>query len=68
MSANGSLKVNNYGRIEPMLKSLEELVRCESPTEDLDACNEVMRVANAIAIEVLGVPARTKARARASVG
>ncbi len=28
------------------------------PTEDLEACNEVMRVANAIAIEVLGVPAQ----------
>ena len=48
----------NYGRIDPMLKALEELVRCESPTDDLEACNEVMRLANEIAIRVLGTPAQ----------
>lgn len=41
-----------------MLSSLEALVRCESPTEDLAACREVMSVASAIAREVLGDPGR----------
>ena len=49
------------GRIVGMnspLQSLEALVRCESPTEDLEACNEVMQVAAEIALSVLGEPAR----------
>ncbi len=49
------------GRIVGMnspLQSLEALVRCESPTEDLAACNEVMFVAAEIAKDVLGTPAR----------
>ena len=50
--------MSNYGRIDPMLKALEKLVRCESPTDDLEACNEVVRLANDIAIHVLGTPAQ----------
>ena len=49
------------GRIVGMnspLESLEALVRCESPTEDLEACNEVMQIAAEIALSVLGEPAR----------
>ena len=37
-----------------MLKSLEALVRYESPTEDLDACNGVINLASEIARDVLG--------------
>lgn len=53
-----------YGRMEPMSESLEPLqaieilVRCESPTEDLPACNEVMALAADIAQKVLGTPAQ----------
>ncbi|CAB4579580.1 unannotated protein [freshwater metagenome] len=47
-----------YGRIAPMLNALERLVRCESPTEDLDACKKVVQVASDIAQEVLGKPAK----------
>ena len=36
------------------LEAIEALVRCESPTEDLAACNEVMGVASQIAESVLG--------------
>ena len=46
-----------YGRIAPMLESLERLVRCESPTDDLDACKRVVQIASEIAEEVLGKPA-----------
>jgi glutamate carboxypeptidase len=49
------------GRIDGMLSalsSLERLVRCESPTDDLQACNEVAELAATIANEVLGIPAR----------
>ena len=49
-----------YGRLEPMLASLEALVRCESPTEDLDACRSVVRLASDIATRVLGIPAQIK--------
>jgi len=48
----------NYGTISPMLKSLETLVRCESPTDDLEACRAVMSVASDIAREVLGDPGK----------
>jgi glutamate carboxypeptidase len=47
-----------YGTIAPMLKDLEVLVRCESPTEDLDACNKVMTLASEIAQSVLGDPGK----------
>ncbi|MSY30130.1 MAG: M20/M25/M40 family metallo-hydrolase, partial [Actinobacteria bacterium] len=43
-----------------MLAALEALVRCESPTEDLEACRSVVRLASDIATRVLGVPAQIK--------
>ena len=49
-----------YGRLEPMLAALEALVRCESPTEDIDACRSVVHLASDIATRVLGVPAQIK--------
>jgi hypothetical protein len=53
-----------YGRLNPMshlmISSLETLVRCESPTEDLAACREVVQVASAIAADVLGTPAQIR--------
>lgn len=42
------------------LEAIETLVRCESPTEDLDACNEVMGLAAVIAHKVLWVPAQVR--------
>lgn len=41
-----------------MLTELETLVRCQSPSEDLVACSEVVNVASKIALRVLGKPAR----------
>ena len=41
-----------YGRLNPMLNALETLVRCESPTEDLAACREVVKIASEIAAEI----------------
>ena len=38
------------------LEALEKLVRCESPTEDLQACRAVITLASEIANEVLGTP------------
>ena len=51
---------SEYGRLTPMLAALEALVRCESPTEDLDACRNVVRLASDIATRVLGTPAEIK--------
>lgn len=51
---------DKYGRIEPMLTALEAIVRCESPSEDLAACHEVVRLASDIAMRVLGIPARIR--------
>lgn len=42
------------------LEALEILVRCESPTENLVACNEVMGLASDIAQKVLGAPSQIK--------
>lgn len=42
------------------LEALEILVRCESPTEDLAACNEVMGLALDIAQKVLESPAEIR--------
>lgn len=42
------------------LEALEILVRCESPTEDLTACNEVMGLASDIAQKVLGEPGQIR--------
>ena len=55
-----SEKAPEYGRLEPMLAALEALVRCESPTEDIEACRSVVRLASDIATRVLGVPAQIK--------
>lgn len=43
-----------------MLSALEELVRLESPTDDLDACRDVIRLASEIATRVLGTPAQIR--------
>jgi glutamate carboxypeptidase len=42
------------------LEAIEALVRCESPTEDLAACNEVVGLASQIAQDVLGEPAEVR--------
>ena len=55
-----SEKEAEYGRLEPMLAALEALVRCESPSEDIDACRSVVKLASDIATRVLGVPAQIK--------
>ena len=55
-----SENASEYGRLAPMLAALEALVRCESPTEDLDACRNVVRLASDIATRVLGTPAEIK--------
>ena len=49
-----------YGRLDPMLAAIEALVRCESPTEDIAACQNVIRLASDIATRVLGTPAQIK--------
>jgi glutamate carboxypeptidase len=59
MSANTS----QYGRLGPMaashmLESLEALVRAESPSSDLAACQRVLEVAADIAARELDAPAR----------
>ena len=43
---------------DSMLAELEALVRCESPSEDLAACSEVVHIASEIALRVLGRPAQ----------
>jgi glutamate carboxypeptidase len=43
-----------------MLAALEALVKLESPTEDLEACHEVIRLASDIATRVLGTPAEIR--------
>ena len=43
-----------------MLADLEALVRLESPTQDLEACKNVVRLASEIAERVLGTPAQTQ--------
>ena len=43
---------------ESLLKDLEALVRCESPSEDLEACSKVINLASEIAKNVLGSPGR----------
>ena len=55
-----SEKATEYGRLTPMLSDLELLVRCQSPTEDLDACRAVVSLAAEIAERVLGTPAELK--------
>ncbi|CAB4370537.1 unannotated protein [freshwater metagenome] len=55
-----SEKQAEYGRLNPMLAALEALVKCESPTEDLSACNDVVHLASDIATRVLGTPAEIR--------
>ena len=43
-----------------MLSALEKLVRLESPTDDLQACREVMMLASDLALQVLGKPAQIR--------
>jgi glutamate carboxypeptidase len=43
-----------------MLADLEALVRLESPTQDLDACKNVVRLASDIAARVLDTPAEIR--------
>ena len=43
-----------------MLLALEKLVRLESPTDDLEACRDVMNLASQIAHDVLGSPAQIR--------
>jgi|UniRef100_UPI0040498C1A glutamate carboxypeptidase len=43
-----------------MLAALEALVKLESPTEDLEACQDVVRLASDIATRVLGTPAEIR--------
>ena len=43
-----------------MLAALEKLVRLESPTDDLEACRNVIQLASEIAVQVLGTPARIR--------
>ena len=49
-----------YGRLTPMLAAIEALVRCESPSEDIEACRQVVSLASDIATRVLGIPAEIK--------
>ena len=55
-----SINDDQYGKIEPMLATLEALVRAESPSEDLDACRDVVLLAADIATRLLGRPAQIK--------
>ena len=55
-----SEKSVEYGRLTPMLAAIEALVKCESPSEDLDACRSVVALASDIATRVLGTPAQIK--------
>lgn len=49
-----------YGRLQPMLAAIEALVRCESPSEDIVACQRVVHLASDIATRVLAIPAQIK--------
>ena len=51
---------SEYGRLLPMLASIESLVKCESPSDDLEACRSVVALASEIAEKVLGAPAQIK--------
>ncbi len=55
-----SENIDQYGRIAPMLAAIEALVKCESPSEDIDACRSVVALASDIATRVLGTPAQIK--------
>ena len=55
-----STNTAEYGRLTPMLPAIEALVKCESPSEDIDACRSVVALASDIATRVLGTPAQIK--------
>jgi len=55
-----SANETKYGRLDPMLAAIEALVRCESPSDDIAACQNVVRLASDIATRVLGTPAQIK--------
>lgn len=55
-----SENLQEYGRLSPMLAAIEALVKCESPSEDIDACRSVVALASDIATRVLGTPAQIK--------
>jgi glutamate carboxypeptidase len=55
-----SKNIDEYGRLTPMLAAIEALVKCESPSEDIDACRAVVSLASDIATRVLGTPAQIK--------
>lgn len=55
-----SARSDQYGRLDPMLAAIEALVRCESPSEDVEACRDIVRLASDIATRVLGAPAQIK--------
>jgi glutamate carboxypeptidase len=55
-----SKNIDEYGRLTPMLAAIEALVKCESPSEDIDACRSVVSLASDIATRVLGTPAQIK--------
>ncbi len=55
-----SANSDQYGRLDPMLAAIEALVRCESPSEDIEACRNVVRLASDISTRVLGTPAQIK--------
>ncbi len=55
-----SEKSTEYGRLTPMLAAIEALVKCESPSEDIEACRTVVSLASDIATRVLGTPAQIK--------
>ena len=40
-----------------MLKDLQALVECESPTDDLDACYRVVNLSKEITGNLIGTPA-----------
>ena len=40
--------------LDEILKDLKSLVECESPTEDLEACRRVIKLASEISNRLLG--------------
>ena len=55
-----STNTSEYGKLDSMLAALEALVRAESPSEDVEACRNVVILAADIATRVLGTPAQIK--------
>jgi hypothetical protein len=51
-----SENIDQYGRIAPMLAAIEALVKCESPSEDIDACRSVVALASESAVAGVTIP------------